>query len=144
MKTTQLLGLGLIAYALLNRKPAPQQLLQQLPPKPAGNYQTNYAQWLAWAKNAYAQAKNVYGSGVDLYNALFGPGGLFAGNDTPSPGSNYWDETTNGDNGEWTEWIGGIGRVYKNHPGGYPIFSCNDLTFTDKHKRGACSHHRGL
>jgi len=90
MKTKQLLGAALIGFAVWKLTQPPRRIVP--PTRPPGNYQSNYQAWLQWAQQVIAQAKQLYGSGQDIYKALFGPGGVFYKEPVPQydAGSQFW------------------------------------------------------
>lgn len=90
MKTEKLIGLGLLAYAVVKMNEKPAAIVP--PVKPAGNLQSNYLAWLQYAKNVTDQAVDLYGSVQNAISVLWGPGGPF--DKTPVPvydaGSPFW------------------------------------------------------
>ena len=92
MKSKKLLGFALLGFAVWKYSQPPRRIVP--PPRPPGSYQNNYAQWLAYAQNIIAQAKQLYGSGQQVYQALFGPGGVFYKEPLPAydAGSQFWQD----------------------------------------------------
>lgn len=106
MKTTQLVGLGLLAYGFIKLTEQPRVIV--VPPRPAGSLNSNYQSWISYAQNVYTQAQTVYGSIQNVINVLWGPGGPFY--HTPIPtydaGSQFWQDVSG---------IAGIGKTYDFH-----------------------------
>ena len=135
MKTEKIIGLGLLAYAVLEFTKPP-RYIPYVPP-PSGNLQNNYNAWLNYAKSVTNSAVNLYGSINNAIQVLWGPGGPFE--KTPVPvydaGSIFWKDAGYGN-------IAGIGRVHDSKPPG--ITPCADGKYSDtRHGRGVCSYHGG-
>ena len=92
MNTKKVIGFALLGFAVWKYSQPPRRIVP--PPRPPGSYQNNYAQWLAYAQNIIAQAKQLYGSGQQVYQALFGPGGVFYKEPLPTydAGSQFWQD----------------------------------------------------
>jgi hypothetical protein len=133
MNTKKLLGFALLGFAVWKYSQPPRRIVP--PPRPPGSYQNNYAQWLAYAQNIIAQAKQLYGSGQQVYQALFGPGGVFYKEPLPTydAGSQFWQDA--GASG-----LAGVGAIYREIPS---FFQCTDGTFSTSTSTRACRRHGG-
>ena len=92
MKTNQIIGIGLIVFALMPRKRVVP------PPRPQGTVQTNYAAWVAYVQIILTQGLEIFGNLQKAIEKLFGPGGPFYHEPLPEydAGSIFWDDVTNG------------------------------------------------
>lgn len=133
MKTEKIIGLGLLAYAVLEFTKPP-RYIPYVPP-PSGNLQNNYNAWLNYAKSVTNSAVNLYGSINNAIQVLWGPGGPFE--KTPVPvydaGSIFWKDAGYGN-------IAGIGTIYPQIPA---LYECNDGTFTTSDSPRGCTRHGG-
>ncbi len=134
MNTKKVIGFALLGFAVWKYSQPPRRIVP--PPRPPGSYQNNYAQWLAYAQNIIAQAKQLYGSGQPVYQALFGPGGVFYKEPLPTydAGSQFWQDAG-------AEGLAGVGKIWPSAPPGKTL--CVDGTYSDLAGRGVCSRHGG-
>lgn len=134
MKTEKIIGLGLLAYAVLEFTKPP-RYIPYVPP-PSGNLQNNYNAWLNYAKSVTNSAVNLYGSINNAIQVLWGPGGPFE--KTPVPvydaGSIFWKDAGYGN-------IAGIGTIYPQIPA---LYECNDGTFTTSDSPRGCTDRKSV
>lgn len=131
-ETKKLLGIGLVAFAVLKMTQKPKIVYI---PQPTGNLGNNYAAWLEYTKAVANSAISLYGSIQNAVNVLWGPGGPFE--KTPVPlydaGSLFWQDVGGGK-------MAGIGTIYAQIPA---LYECNDGTFSTSDSARGCVRHGG-
>lgn len=131
MKTKELIGVGLLVFAVV-KLTQPRQIV--VPPQPQGNVQNNYLAWVQFAKIIVDQALVLYGT----IKALWDPGGPFYNTPIPpyDPNTAFWEDVSSGK-------LAGIGRIGAIYPAIPAVFECNDGTYTTSGSPRGCVRHGG-